>query len=194
MKLRMHTHRFLAAALLTCSFAVSAAPVQLAGLAPYTAALNGIESDGGVGAPWSQSFSTPAGATLDKIVWWGYRLNDASTGADADAFEVAINGALKAGSLAVDPIAELVGGQLLRYTFDVADEALASGNLTVINNGNFEWYWQGTSAAAFSPTAPFPVAYSLIGTLPPIGVPEPETFGLVSLAAVLAAVTRRRLK
>ena len=179
--------RLAVSALLAYSAGVFAASVELAGQPPYAGGLNGVESDGGT-PPYAQSFTAPANSTLDKIVWWGYRLNDQSGGA-ADNFDVRLGGVMKTGALTV-----ALDGLLQKYTLDIADEALTANLLSIQNDvPDFEWYWQGTGSASFDDRLPFPVAFSLIGTLGGPGtVPEPDTLALFGVAGLGWMAMRRR--
>lgn len=185
-----HLHRFALTALLAWGTAATAAPVQLAGQAPYALDINGVQADAGTGS-YQQAFTAPGNATLDKIVWWGYRIDPLGSG-DPDDFEVAIDGVAKTGSLTV----EVAGTRqnFLKYTLDIADEALAAGGtLSIVQNApSFEWYWQGTGAAAYVDQSPFAVAYSLLGTAGDGTVPEPGSLALVGLAGLAWAASRRR--
>lgn len=178
--------RLAVSALLAYAVGAFAAPVELAGQAPFTGALNGVQSDGGT-TPYTQSFTAPANSTLNRIVWWGYRLNDQSGGA-ADNFDVQLDGVAKAGTLSVAS-----EGLLQKYTLEIADEALSASVLSILNDGAFEWYWQGATAALFDPSATFPVAFSLVGTLAPAGtVPEPGMPALIGLATLAGLAPRCR--
>ena len=176
--------RFAASALLACAVGAWAVPVELAGQAPYAGTLNGVESDSGT-TPYVQSFSALANATLDQIVWWGYRLNDQSGGA-ADSFDVRLDGVARTGTLTVTP-----DGLLRKYMLDIVDSPLTASRLSIQNDGAFEWYWQGTSAMPYVDPQPFPVAFSLVGVA---AVPEPATLALAltGLAVVACLAPRRR--
>lgn len=189
--MRSFLTRLAASALLACGAGVvMAAPVELAGQQPYRGDVNGVQSDSSGTPPYSQSFTAPANSTLNEIVWWGYRRQD---GGGPDNFTVDLGGVTQTGSLAVTVDTVTPNGPLLKYTLDIADQLLAANVLTIQNDGAFEWYWQGTTAQPFDDPLPFPVAFSLIGTLADPGVvPEPGTLALVSAAGLACVALRRR--
>jgi hypothetical protein len=181
------------AAIALCACAGASSAAVLAGFSPYGVALNGAEADPSATA-YTQAFSAPSGATLDKIVWWGYRLNATSPGGPyADDFTVQLGAVTQTGSLttAVESVISTV--DLVRYTLDVTDALLTATSLSIVSNGlDFEWYWQATDASAFG-NPDFRVAFNLLGTLPTSTTPEPGSLALVALAglALLAAQRKR---
>ncbi len=180
-----------AIALSACAGASSAA--VLAGFSPYGVALNGAEADPSATA-YTQAFTAPSGATLDKIVWWGYRLNPTTPGGPyADDFTVQLGAVTQTGTLTTAVESVISNVDLVRYTLDVTDALLTATALTIVSNGlDFEWYWQSTDATVY-PNADFRVAYNLLGTVPTATTPEPGSLALVALAglALLAAQRQR---
>lgn len=163
-----------------------AAPVELAGLAPSdTSVLDGLSVYPSGGGALSQAFNLSVDATLEAIVWWGYRLDPLASGAP-DVFEIDIDGVVKTGSLST-----ATDGALVKYTLDIADETVTAGTavLTLLNNNGdeFEWYWQCAASSACSG-----VAFSLIGTPAASPVPTPGTLPLLALAGLSLLAGRRR--
>ncbi len=180
------------AAVALCAWAGASSAAVLAGFSPYGTALNGAEADTSTAA-YSQAFSAPSGATLDKIVWWGYRLNEAAGGPRADDFTVQLGAVTQTGALttAVESVISTV--DLVRYTLDVTDTLLTATTLTIVSNAlDFEWYWQSTDATVFG-NPDYRVAFNLLGSLPTGTTPEPGSLALVALAglALLAAQRKR---
>jgi hypothetical protein len=181
------------AAAALCAWAGASGASVLVGFSPYTGGLNGAAADPSNTA-YTQAFSAPSGATLDKIVWWGYRGFTSPGGPYADDFTVNLGAVTQTGALTADLEAVISGVDLIRYTLDVADAALTATALTIVSNGpDFEWNWQSTDGSALG-NPDYRVAFRLEGTLPTGGTtPEPGSLALVALAGLaLLAVQRRR--
>ena len=143
-------------------------------------------SDAATGSPYLQAIPALAGATLDKIVWWGFH-GPLSMGESADVLEVLLNGTAVAGSLTKE--ADLTYAGLTRYTLDIADIALTATEIGVWNTSlDVEWIWSG---APGNDTAGNPAtAFRLEGTRA-TSVPEPTTLALLGLAGAALLRTRR---
>jgi hypothetical protein len=181
-------------AIAACACAGASSAAVLAGFSPYGDALNGVEVDDPILiGPFTQAFSAPGGATLDKIVWWGYRLEEASGGPHADDFTVKLGTVTQTGSLTTAVESVITNVDLIRYTLDVTDALLTDTSLSIVSNGlDFAWYWQAADASAFG-NPDFRVAFNLLGTVPTATTPEPGSLALVALAglALLAAQRKR---
>ena len=165
----------------------------LAGTGAYLGALNGVQNDQGTPPLDPVSFSAPSGAVLDKITWWGYRLDEASDGLPhADAFTVTLGSTVQTGVLTAETESAFQGsGTLTRYTLDVADAALLASSISIFSDADgFSWFWQGVNAATFDEPG-FTPSFQLIGTLAPRGLPEPTGLALVCLAGLMLVAARR---
>lgn len=186
--MRFATKSFLGA--LACAGLIgSVQATELVGLAPFTGAAFGQQSDAS-GPPVVQSFVAPAGAVLQAIRWWGFH-GPNSLGPSSDNFVVLLDGVSQVGSLSVSTTANFD-----EYTLDIADALLTATTLSIFNDSSdVEWFWQSSSAIG-NPNAPDAtnVAYSLIGTFEANNVAEPAIPGLVIAAFMALTMLRRREK
>jgi hypothetical protein len=178
------------AAIALCASAGASSASLLAGFDPYTAAPNGVGADP-ANTAYTQVFTAPSGATLDKIVWWGYRQREDPPGT-ADDFTVQLDAVTQIGTLTTLSYFGFGNADLVQYTLDVADTVLTATELTIVSNApSFEWYWQSADAATFADPG-FRVAFNLLGTLPVATTPEPGSLALVALAGLALLVAQRR--
>ena len=151
---------------------------------PGVSALDGIQSDAATTA-YQQGFPALTGATLDKIVWWGFHGSD-SGGSTFDSFEVFLGSAQLTGTVtSSQDFGGLVG--LNEYVLDIADTPLTADTIDIWNNSlDVEWYWQTVSPGSDL------TAFRLEGTRGSQQIPEPGLLSLLGIAALALPLTRRR--
>ncbi len=128
---------------------------------------------------YSQTFATPLDSVLESITWWGFHTQD-SGGAPYDNFVVKLGGDVQTGDLSITAF-----GSYFQYTLDIADMALTSSLLTIVNDSpDVEWLWQSAQATGSTGADATAVSFSLNGrsSLPTQDVPEPTSFSLFLLA------------
>ena len=154
------------------------------------ASFGGVQTDGSTPPPYAQLFPAQAGATLDKITWWGWHMGPEPP-AGPNAFEVFLGSKLLSGSLTSDD-----GGAvevIYRYTLDIVDVVLDTNDttLSLLNNSeDVQWAWQYATAGNATNGL---TAFRLEGTPASTqNVPEPGVLGLFGCAAILLSLARRR--
>ena len=189
------TTRLLTALVLSLGLAGGALADVLVGNSPFLGEPWGQQSDAN-SAPYSQAFEAPANATLESIRWWGFHGLD-SGGSDLDNFVVALGGVVQTGTL-TKAFEKSLG--FYEYTLDIADIALTSAKLSILNDSDVEWYWQSAAAQGNSdaPDATA-VSFSLLGQFnaqtPNSPIPEPGSLSLLLLSmAALGFGKSRRAK
>lgn len=191
--------RTIAAGMLAIASMVVSAQEVIAESGPVLTELNGVQSDGNTPPPYSQSFSAAIGASISRIVWWGFH---GAFSEGADAFVVQLNDVLQAGTLSVADEPSFSQGTLSRYTFDLASSYLvgSSANQLAISNDSVdvEWYWQRAAGADGQPLPGdepnYPVSYRVEGVTVAAPIPEADAAAMfvLGLAFVGAAVGRAR--
>jgi hypothetical protein len=157
----------------------------LVGNAPAPGDTSGWSSDNS-GAYRPQEFVAPHDAMLDSITWWGFHGSD-SGGSAHDNFVVTLDGVVQTGILSITEY-----GQYFEYTLDVADVALKSSLLAIVNDSEeVSWFWQSAQGEnTYLPDADA-VSFRLNGPQSQ-NVPEPAGLALVLLA--LGALALRQAK
>lgn len=159
---------------------------------PSSPGQNGIQVDAATGS-YMQSIPSLAGATLDKIVWWGYHGSN-SQGSGSDNFSVLLGSVAVTGSLltSVEPSNQFI----TKYVLDIADQAVNFSTFTLINDSSdVEWFWQiaADQTGVADPENEPKVAFQLEGVRTPVNqVPEPGMLGLLGLAALAVARAARK--
>ncbi|MBE0546226.1 MAG: hypothetical protein IH627_00930 [Rubrivivax sp.] len=167
-----------------------AAPAaELVGLAPFSGAAWGQQSDASSPPAYAQVFVAPNGTLLEKIRWWGFH-GQYSEGPDYDDFVVTLDGQLQSGKLTVTNLSPLFS----EYTLDIDDVVLAASSLSVFNASlDVEWYWQSAASASDRTAADAQnVSFSLIGRRVDSSVDEPAVVWLLAAALLPMAWARRR--
>ena len=152
---------------------------------PGVSALDGWQSDAATPPAYQQSFPALTGATLDKIVWWGFHGSN-SGGSIFDSFEVFLGNTQLTGALTSSQDFGGVAG-LTEYVLDIADTSLTAATIDIWNNSlDVEWFWQTVSPGTDS------TAFRLEGTRGSQQIPEPGLLSLLGIAALALPLTRRR--
>jgi hypothetical protein len=168
------------------AFAGGAQAAELAGQRPFAGSAYGQQSDANAMPAYTQSFSVPAGSTLESITWWGYHGVN-SMGAAYDNFVVALDGVVYSGTLAVDDSSPLFS----KYTLAVAPTPLAATSLSILNDSpDVEWFWQSAESTGSGPHAS-DVAFSLQGESFN-AAPAASTHALMLAGLLGLAAARRR--
>lgn len=151
---------------------------------PGLSALDGIQSDGATPA-YQQSFPSLTGATLDKIVWWGFHGSN-SGGSLFDSFEVFLGSTQLTGALTSSADFGGVAG-LTEYVLDIVDTSLTAATIDIWNNSfDVEWFWQTVTPGSDL------TAFRLEGTRGDQQIPEPGLLGLLGIAALALSLARHR--
>ena len=153
------------------------------------ASFGGEQADNSTGT-YPQVFPAQAGATLDKITWWGGHMETPTQGW-MNAFEVYLGSTPLSGSLtSADGGVEKT---VYQYTLDIVDVVLAATDTTLSlwnNSEDVQWAWQYSTAGDVTNGL---TAFRLEGTpATPQNVPEPGVLGLFGCAAILLSLARRR--
>lgn len=181
----MNFHAFArsaAAALLVVFIGAAQAAVLFS--QPPLPGINGLQADASTG-PLAQTFTVAPGSTLDAIEWYGYHL-PGSFGPAFDAFTVLVNGldvSIGAG-LSTSIVFSAGGFDLVKYTLNIIDVPINSGQLELSNGLDTQWAWQYHAVGAALQ------AFTLIGAA--ANVPEPGTAALWLLALAACARAGRR--
>ena len=166
--------------MLCAAMASSAWAAELVGNAAFAGSSFGQQSDPGAGSAYSQNFSPPSGAVLEAVRWWGFH-GAVSGGPGFDNFVVVLGGVVLTGTLTITSTSAFFD----EYTLDIVDTVLSGTTLSIINDSlDVEWFWQSAPASG-NPGAPSgdAVAFSLIGHLDVLAVPEPSSLALFVLGA-----------
>lgn len=161
---------------------------ELAGNGPFADFSSGQQSDAS-GPAYSQTFTAPKDAVLESIRWWGFHGVN-SLGSAFDNFVVKLDGVVQTGVLSITSTSAFFD----EFTLDVLDAALTASTFTITNDsGDVEWFWQSAPAVG-NPASPSAdeVAFSLIGHIEHLTVPEPATSTVALIALAGMMVARRR--